>query len=45
MDEYGLSQNIYINSTADFSALDYVFIVQRHLPSMDEELLEEGEDE
>ncbi|WP_078391822.1 rod shape-determining protein MreC [Shouchella patagoniensis] len=45
VDEYGLSQNIYIKSTADFSALDYVFIVQRHLPSMDGELLEEGEDE
>ncbi|WP_346243343.1 rod shape-determining protein MreC [Shouchella clausii] len=44
-DEYGLSQNVYIRPTADFSALDYVFIVQRHLPSMDEELLEEGEAE
>lgn len=45
VDEYGLSQNIYINPTADFSALDYVFVVQRHLPSMDNDVSEEGEDE
>lgn len=49
VDEFGLSQNIYIHPTADFSKLDYVFVVQRHLPSMDsaEEDLgdEEGEGE
>ncbi|WDF04099.1 rod shape-determining protein MreC [Shouchella hunanensis] len=49
VDEFGLSQNIYIHPTADFSKLDYVFVVQRHLPSMDsgEEGLgdEEGEEE
>ncbi len=45
VDEYGLSQNIFIEPTADFSALDYVFVVQRHLPSMDSDVTEEGENE
>ena len=39
-DEYGLSQNVYIQPTADFSALDYVYIVERTSVTLDPSLLE-----
>ncbi|WP_059103922.1 rod shape-determining protein MreC [Shouchella shacheensis] len=44
MDEYGLSQNVYLEPVADFAALDYVYIVERDVAAMDPALLEE-EDE
>ncbi|KHF40940.1 rod shape-determining protein MreC [Halalkalibacter okhensis] len=40
-DEYGLTQNAYIEPTADFYALDYVYIIERTSTSLDPELLEE----
>ncbi len=43
-DEYGLTQNAYIEPTADFSSIDYVFIVERSSATLDLGLLEEEED-
>lgn len=40
-DEYGLTQNAYIRPTADFFALDYVFIIERTSTTLDPALLEE----
>jgi len=40
-DEYGLTQNAYIRPTADFFALDYVYIIERTSTTLDPELLEE----
>ncbi|WP_227936715.1 rod shape-determining protein MreC [Alkalihalobacillus deserti] len=40
-DEYGLTQNAYIRPTADFFALDYVYIIERTSTSLDPALLEE----
>ncbi|SDB81551.1 rod shape-determining protein MreC [Shouchella lonarensis] len=46
VDEYGLTQDVYIRPKADFSVLDYVYIVKRMDESLDPSLLEEeGEDE
>ncbi|WP_413379397.1 rod shape-determining protein MreC [Alkalihalobacillus sp. 1P02AB] len=42
-DEYGLTQNVYIEPTADFSGLDYVYIVERTSVTLDPALLEEDE--
>ncbi|MFC0557812.1 rod shape-determining protein MreC [Halalkalibacter alkalisediminis] len=40
-DEYGLTQNAYIRPTADFFALDYVYIIERTSTTLAPELLEE----
>jgi rod shape-determining protein MreC len=40
-DEYGLTQNAYIQPTADFFALDYVYIIERTSTTLDPTLLEE----
>ncbi|TWI57105.1 rod shape-determining protein MreC [Halalkalibacter nanhaiisediminis] len=40
-DEYGLTLNAYIEPTADFQALDYVYIIERTSTSLDPALLEE----
>lgn len=42
-DEYGLTQNAYIEPTADFYALDYIFIVERTSTVLDPSLLEEDD--
>lgn len=42
-DEYGLTQNAYIEPTADFHALDYIFIVERTSTVLDPSLLEGDE--
>ncbi|WP_100404990.1 rod shape-determining protein MreC [Bacillus solitudinis] len=40
-DEYGLTQNAYIKPTADFTSLDYVYIIERSSATLDPALLEE----
>ncbi|ARK31591.1 rod shape-determining protein MreC [Halalkalibacter krulwichiae] len=40
-DEYGLTQNAYIEPTADFFAIDYVYIIERTSTTLDPDLLEE----
>jgi rod shape-determining protein MreC len=40
-DEYGLTQNAFIEPAADFYALDYVYIIERTSTTMGPELLEE----
>ncbi|GAF64072.1 rod shape-determining protein MreC [Alkalihalobacillus trypoxylicola] len=42
-DEYGLTQNVFIEPTADFSALDYVYIVERTSATLEQGLLEEDD--
>lgn len=40
-DEYGLTQNAYIEPTANFHALDYIYIIERTSTTLDPALLEE----
>ncbi|NEU29771.1 rod shape-determining protein MreC [bacterium LRH843] len=40
-DEYGLTQNAYIEPTANFYALDYIYVIERTSTSLDAALLEE----
>ncbi|MBP3949644.1 rod shape-determining protein MreC [Bacillus suaedae] len=42
-DEYGLTQNAFIEPTADFHGLDYVYIVERTSTTLDPDLIEEDE--
>ncbi|WP_078555363.1 rod shape-determining protein MreC [Bacillus alkalicellulosilyticus] len=42
-DEYGLTQNAYIEPAADFYRLEYVFVIERTSITLDEELQEEEE--
>jgi rod shape-determining protein MreC len=39
-DEYGLTQNAYIKPTADFTSLDYVYVIERSSATLDPDLLE-----
>ncbi len=40
-DEYGLTQNAYIEPTANFQGLDYVYIIERTSTTLDPALIEE----
>ncbi|MCM3759770.1 rod shape-determining protein MreC [Alkalihalobacillus oceani] len=42
-DEYGLTLNAYIEPTADFYGLDYVYVIERTSTTLDSSLLEEEE--
>ncbi len=42
-DEYGLTQNAYIEPTADFHGLDYIYVIERTSTILDPDLLEEEE--
>lgn len=44
-DEFGLTQTAYVKPSADFSRLDYVLIIERETPTLDEEINPDVEEE
>jgi rod shape-determining protein MreC len=42
-DEYGLTKNAYIEPSASFHHLDYVMIIKRTTPTIDDRIIQEGE--
>lgn len=42
-DEYGLSKNAYVKPSASFHNLDYVMIIQRRVPQLDDQMITEEE--
>jgi rod shape-determining protein MreC len=42
-DEYGLTMNAFIKPAANFYGLNYVFIIERGSPTLDEEFQQEGD--